>query len=163
MDDDSRALTPAERALAAGMFGAAIDLDPVRIRRRRWWPLQPRNVTMAPMGHIHFHPESAAYCACFGAAALSGQALFLHEMTHVWQSQLHGRWFLPLMRHPFCRYAYAFEAGRAFERYGIEQQAEIVADVHLLRNGVALSGKPPLDTLEAILPFQPLPFVLSRG
>ena len=153
MDNDSRALTPAERALAAGMFGTAIDLDAVRIRRRRWWPLQPRNITMAPMGHIHFHPASDAYCACFGAASLSGQALFLHEMTHVWQSQHYGRWYLPLMRHPFCRYAYAFEAGRAFERYGIEQQAEIVADVHLLRNGIARPGRPALGMLEGILPF----------
>jgi hypothetical protein len=150
---DSRALTPEERALVAGMFGSAIDPGPVRILRRCWWPLQPRNITMAPMGHIHFHPEGAAYCDCFGTSHLQAQAFFLHEMTHVWQSQSRGRWYLPLMRHPFCRYAYDFDPGRPFGHYGIEQQAEIVAHVHLMRSGLPVPGKPPLEVLERILPF----------
>ena len=47
-------------------------------------------------------------------------------MTHVWQAQREGRLYLPLMRHPFCRYAYEFEPGKPFRRYGLEQQAEIV-------------------------------------
>ena len=47
-------------------------------------------------------------------------------MTHVWQAQTSGRFYLPLMRHPFCRYAYELKPGKPFERYGIEQQAEIV-------------------------------------
>jgi hypothetical protein len=84
---------------------------------------------------------------------LPTQAFFLHEMTHVWQTQTRGRWYLPLMRHPFCRYDYSYEPGRPFDRYGIEQQAEIVAHVHLLRNGIGVPGKPPLPVLEAILPF----------
>jgi len=150
---DERELTASERALVAGMFGTAIDPDPVRIRRRRWWPLQPRTITMAPMGHIHFHPDSDNYCDCFATASEHDQAFFLHEMTHVWQSQIQGRWYLPLMRHPFCRYAYEFEPGRPFARYGIEQQAEIVAHVHLMRLGIAVPGKPALVELEGILPF----------
>ncbi len=56
-----RPLTPAERALSASIFGPALALDPVRIRHRRWWPLQPRNVVMAPRGHIHFHPDGDGY------------------------------------------------------------------------------------------------------
>lgn len=150
---DERELTAGERALVAAMFGTALDPGPVRIRRRRWWPLQPRAIAMAPMGHIHFHPDSGSYCDCFGLASELGQAFFLHEMTHVWQSQMRGRWYLPLMRHPFCRYAYDFEPGRPFTLYGIEQQAEIVAHVHLMRLGIAVPGKPPLAELEAILPF----------
>ena len=47
-------------------------------------------------------------------------------MTHVWQAQTRGRFYLPLMRHPFCRYAYELVDGRPFGRYGLEQQAEIV-------------------------------------
>lgn len=150
---EDRPLTGAERALAAAMFGAAIDLDPVRIRRRKWWPLQPRGTVMAPRGHIHFHPQSACYCACFGTDMPAGQGLFLHEMTHVWQHQ-HGINLL-LRRHPFCRYDYMFEPGRPFTRYGIEQQAEIVRHVFLMRRGYAVQGKPPLAVLEAILPFTP--------
>ena len=146
-----RALTTAERALAASVFGSAIDLDKVRMRRRRWWPFQPRNVVMAPRGHIHFHPEGHCYRSCFGASSLNDQAFFIHEMTHVWQHQS-GR-SLILRRHPFCRYAYDFEPGKPFARYGIEQQAEIVAHVFLMRHGRKIADKPPLATMEAILPF----------
>lgn len=154
---DERPLSPLERALVRGMFGAALDPDPVRIRRWRWWPFQPRHITMAPMGHLHFPPGSKAWCACFGQDTINGQAFFLHEMTHVWQAQTRGRWYLPLMRHPFCRYDYEFDPDRSFDRYGIEQQAEIVTHIHLLRHGVNLPDKPPLEVLEAILPFGPFP------
>jgi len=146
-----RPLTGPERALTTAMFGTSIDLDSVRIRRRKWWPLQPRDTVMAPRGHIHFHPQSQCYCACFGTDIASGQGLFLHEMTHVWQHQQGIN--LLVRRHPFCRYDYAFEPGRPFTRYGIEQQAEIVRHVFLMRRGHAIAGKPPLAVLEAILPF----------
>jgi len=150
---EDRPLTSAERTLAAAMFGTAIDLDPVRVRRRKWWPFQPRGTVMAPRGHIHFHPQSTCYCDCFGEEAATGQGLFLHEMTHVWQHQ-HGINLL-LRRHPFCRYDYVFEPDRPFRRYGIEQQAEIVRHVFLMRQGYAVPGKPSLAELEAILPFAP--------
>lgn len=148
---DERPLTPSERALAHAMFADAIDLDIVRIRLRKWWPFQPRAVTMAPRGHIHFHPEGSSYCACFGRDSIAGQGLFIHEMTHVWQHQ--NGINLILRRHPFCRYDYAFQPGRPFERYGIEQQAEIVRHVFLMRQGHVVPEKPPLAELEAILPF----------
>ena len=57
------------------------------------------------------------------------------------------------MRHPFCRYDYAVLPGKPFARYGIEQQAEIVRHAFLLRQGVAVAGKPGLDVYEALLPF----------
>lgn len=150
---EERPLTDAERALVRGMFRDAIDPDPVRIRHWRWWPLQPRNVIMAPMGHLHCPPGDGPWSDCFAQTALRTQAFFLHEMTHVLQSQQRGRWYLPLMRHPFCRYDYVIEPGRLFEGYGIEQQAEIVAHTHLLRNGVAIPDKPGLGVYEALLPF----------
>ena len=151
---DGRPLTAAERALTASVFGAAIDPDPVRIHDRPWWPLQPKRVVMAPMGHIHFHPEGGLCCADFGAASLPLQALFVHEMTHVWQAQRSGRYWLPLMRHPFCRYDYALVPGKPFAAYGIEQQAEIVAHGWLLREGHQVPGKPPLAAYARILPFR---------
>lgn len=70
-------------------------------------------------------------------------------MTHVWQAQTWGRFFLPLTRHPFCRYAYDLRPGRRFEDYGLEQQAEIVRHVFLGDRGVALVTVPP----RALLPF----------
>ncbi|HWH23027.1 MAG TPA: vgr related protein [Allosphingosinicella sp.] len=150
-----RPLTEGERRLAESMFGDAIDYEPVRICRRKWFPFQPRNVAMAPMGHIHLHPHGALWSDDFAADALWRQALFIHEMTHVWQAQQRGRWYLPLMRHPFCRYAYAVKPGQKFERYGLEQQAEIVKHAFMLRSGHSFSGAPPLGQLESILPFKP--------
>lgn len=124
----SRTLTPPERALAAELFGDAIDYDRVRVHRRKWWPLQPRTWTLAPDGHLWFHPEAPHYRDCFGCSETPLQAHFIHEMTHVWQAQRRGRWYLPVARHPFCRYRYTLVPGRPLSAYGIEQQAAIMQD-----------------------------------
>lgn len=157
--DPVRHLTPGEKEMVRSIFGDAVDTADVRIYRRKWFPLQPRNVVMAPCGHIHFHPHDDLWCEDISAAPLSPQGLFIHEMTHVWQAQQRGTFYLPLMRHPFCRYAYAVHSGWPLERYGIEQQAEIIRHVFLMRRGYPLSGKPPLTQLETILPenFRPSP------
>jgi hypothetical protein len=131
------------------MFRDAIDYSKVRLVRRKWWPFQPRDTAMAPTGNIHFHPESPLWSDDFAAEPLGLQALFIHEMTHVWQSQTRGRLFLPLMRHPFCRYSYTVEDGRPFERYGLEQQAEIVAHLFKTQQGAHVAACPP----RSILPF----------
>ncbi len=135
------------------VFGTAIDCAPVRLKRRRWFPFQPRGTLMAPTGHLHFHPRSPWYCDDFAEADQGRQGLFVHEMTHVWQTQRRGRWYLPLMRHPFCRYDYTFEPGKPLERYGLEQQAEIVRHLFLLRGGASLPGKPPVAAYEALVRF----------
>ncbi|RHW16594.1 vgr related protein [Sphingomonas gilva] len=152
-----RPLTPAETALAASVFGDAIDYARVRIHNLKWAFFQPRHVTMAPMGDIHFHPKGGLYCDDFCAAPLSAQGLFIHEMTHVWQAQTRGRWWLPLMRHPFCRYDYALRPGLPFERYGIEQQAEIVRHAFLTARGASVPGAPDAGAYRALLPFRPAP------
>lgn len=149
-----RGLTDGEKALVAAMFGPAIDPAPVTIRRRKWFPFQPANTVMAPCGHIHFPSKHPLYSDDFSTASLSAQGLFIHEMTHVWQAQKRGRFWLVMMRHPLCRYDYAVRPGWPLHRYGIEQQAEIVRHVFLLRNGMTVRGAPPLAQLESILPFR---------
>jgi hypothetical protein len=124
----------------------------VRIRRRRWFPFQPARTVMAPCGHVHFHPKAESYRNDFSQSEPALQGLFIHEMTHVWQAQQKGRWYLPLMRHPFCRYDYVLRPGSPLERYGIEQQAEIVRHVFLLTRGHAVPGAPPLASYRGILP-----------
>jgi hypothetical protein len=145
----SRALTDGEIALARSMFGASIDYGRVRLVRRKWWPFQPRGIVMAPTGNIHFHPADSRWSEDFSAEPLSSQGLFIHEMTHVWQTQKRGRFYLPLMRHPFCRYAYQLREDWAFDRYGLEQQAEIVRHAFMARSGARLAAVPP----EGLLPF----------
>lgn len=108
---------------------------------------------MAPCGHIHFHPASDLWSEDFSKDWIGRQGLFIHEMTHVWQAQTRGRFYLPLMRHPFCRYRYALKPGWRFEDYGLEQQAEIVRHVFLQREGLCPANAAPLAALETILPF----------
>jgi len=149
-----RALTHGEIALARSVFGEAIDYAPVRIRRRKFFPFHPRKVTMAPRGHLHFHPDASHYCDDFAAASLALQGHFIHEMVHVWQAQTLGEWYLITRRHPWCRYDYAIKPGWHLAQYGIEQQAEIVRHAFMLRRGAAVTGAPPLAVYETILPFE---------
>jgi hypothetical protein len=145
----SRPLTPGEIALARSVFGDSIDYAKVRLVRGKWWPFQPRNAAMAPNGNIHFHPAAGGWTEDFAGEPLSRQGFFIHEMTHVWQAQKGGRFYLPLMRHPFCRYRFELKPGKPFSRYGIEQQAEIVRHIFLAEHGVQLDRTPP----RSVLPF----------
>lgn len=95
---------------------------------------------MAPRGHLHFHPGGSTYCDDFAAQSLIRQGLFIHEMTHVWQTQTMGSWYLVLNRMPWARYAYSLKPGWSLDRYGIEQQAEIVRHAFLLRGGIQVAG-----------------------
>lgn len=167
----ARPLTSGERAMARSVFGEALALDAVEVRRRRWWPFQPRRVVMAPMGHIHFHPRADFWHEDFSRAPLALQGLLIHELCHVWQWQ--QGLFLPLRRHPFCRYDYVFEPGKPFAAYGIEQQAEIVRHAFLLERGAlpefseskfsesefsektGRPDRPSLADYRAVLPFGP--------
>jgi hypothetical protein len=103
---------------------------------------------MAPTGNIWFHPEGGGWSEDFSNEPLGSQGFFIHELTHVWQAQRRGRFYLPLMRHPFCRYDYALEPGKPFARYGLEQQAEIVRHRFLADRGVDFGNAPPRDLLD---------------
>jgi len=145
----ARPLTSGEIELARSAFGDAIDYDPVRLVRRKWWPFQPKGVVMAPTGNIHFHPQSRLWSEDFSKERLSLQGLYIHEMTHVWQAQTRGRFYLVLMRHPLCRYSYKLIEGRPFDRYGLEQQAELVRHRFLADRGRAVAAL----TDRSFLPF----------
>jgi hypothetical protein len=145
----SRPLTEGEIALARSMFGDALDYARIRIVRGKWWPFQHRGIVMAPTGNIHFHPDDPRWSEDFSKAPIELQGLLIHELTHVWQTQTRGRFYLPLMRHPFCRYAYDHIPGQAFDLYGLEQQADLVRPAFMARRGVRLAQVPD----PALLPF----------
>ncbi|CAN5231930.1 hypothetical protein BH24PSE1_BH24PSE1_01310 [soil metagenome] len=148
-DQPSRSLTSGEIALARSIFADSIDYSAVRLIKRRWWPFQPKSTTMAPCGNIHFHPRGDLWSPDFANEPLHLQGLFIHEMTHVWQTQTRGRFYLPLMRHPFCRYRYKLEPGKPFDLYGLEQQAEIVRHVFMADRGWRIAAPP-----RSMLPFE---------
>jgi hypothetical protein len=142
-----RGLTAGEVELVRSVFGDALDPARVRLIRGKFFPFHPRGVAMAPMGDIYFHPDGGGWSEDFSQAPLGVQGFFIHEMTHVWQAQRGGRWFLPLMRHPFCRYDYRYRPGKGFDRYGLEQQAEIVRHRFLADRGTKLAFAPPAELL----------------
>ncbi len=146
---DARLLTADERSLARSVFHDSIDLSRVEIRRRKWAFFQPREVAMAPCGHLHFHPHGSSWSEDFAGEDLGLRGLFLHELCHVWQWQRGV--YLPLARHPFCRYSYTMKPGWRLHRYGLEQQAEIVRHTYLLREGYAVPGAPSLAQYESLL------------
>lgn len=145
----SRGLSSGEIALARSIFGDSIDYSKVKLVKGKWWPFHPRRAAMAPMGNIYFHPADGGWSEDFAKEPLGGQGFFIHEMTHVWQAQRGGPLYLPLMRHPFCRYAYEMKPGRSFDRYGIEQQAELVRHRFLADRGASTEQVPP----HSLLPF----------
>ena len=145
----SRSLTAGEIDLARSVFHDSVDYSRVRLIRGKWWPFQPRNAAMAPMGNIYFHPDAGGWSDDFAKENVRRQAFFIHEMVHVWQAQAKGQFYLPLMRHPFCRYDYVLKPGKPFDRYGLEQQAEIVTHRFLADRGVPVTCAPP----RALLPF----------
>ena len=144
----SRSLTSGEIALLRPIFGDSIDYSRVRLVLGKWWPFQPSGSAMAPTGNIYFHPDGGGWSQDFSKESLHCRGFFVHEMTHVWQAQESGRFYLPLMRHPFCRYRYEIIPGRPFRRYGVEQQAEIVRHVFLAEHGAGVLAPP-----RSILPF----------
>jgi hypothetical protein len=143
----TRSLTPGEILLARSIFGDSIDYSKVQLIEGKWWPFQPRNAAMAPNGNIYFHPTAGGWSEDFAREPLSRQGFFMHEMTHVWQAQKGGRLYLPLMRHPFCRYHYTLKQGKPLRRYGLEQQAEIVRHLFLSERGMNVPRVPPRDLL----------------
>ena len=146
-----RALTHSEIELCRSIFGQAIDYDRVNVFNRKWWLFQHPRVTMAPDGNLWFHPKGNLFSDDFCGSPRNVQALFVHEMVHVWQHQQGV--FLPLARHPFCRYDYRLQAGKSFAEYGIEQQAEIVSHYFLLKSGARLKNGYGIGDYQGLLPF----------
>tara|TARA_R110000824_G_scaffold292964_1_gene481399 strand:- start:88 stop:537 length:450 start_codon:yes stop_codon:yes gene_type:complete len=146
-----RALTQSEIALCLSVFGQAIDYGRVTVFNRKWWLFQHPRVTMAPDGNLWFHPKSNLFCDDFCGSSQNVQALFIHEMVHVWQHQQGV--FLPLARHPFSRYDYELLPGKTFAKYGIEQQAEIVSHYFLLTRGAQLKNGYRVADYDRLLPF----------
>ncbi|WP_310497738.1 vgr related protein [Sandarakinorhabdus sp.] len=128
---DMRALTAGETALAASVFGDALDAGRVAVRCAKYWALHPWWVTMAPDGHIWCHPQGFNWCVDYSDQPLGMRAHFIHELVHCWQVQ--QGFNLLLRRLPLARYRYVLAPGKPFARYGIEQQATMVEHAYLAR------------------------------
>lgn len=108
---------------------------------------------MAPRGHLHFHPAGHNYSDDFSRESIHLQSHLIHELTHVWQVQAKGKWYLLTHRMPWARYDYSLKPGWNLEKYGIEQQAEIVRHAFMLRQGMKLAGVTDKSAYELLVRF----------
>jgi hypothetical protein len=134
----ARPLTQNEIALAQKIFGHALDYKRIKIHRKSLLPFLPQNTAMAPNHHIYM--PGRLYCPDYALSPPHLQALFIHEMAHVWQHQnkvLHvfGSFLKETVKHKFnyaAAYDYTLKQNRDLTHYGLEQQARIIEDYFLL-------------------------------
>lgn len=152
-----RRLTPGERSLSGEVFGRDLDLDRVRL-----WSCPPIGWTtrrpfcagglLRPGWSLLVYPPDQAR-ADFAASPLWDQSVFIHEMTHVWQSQHGVNLLLAKLRagDTPASYAYDLTPDCRWSGFNIEQQAMIVQHDFLRRRGRAVPG--PERLYPAVLPF----------
>jgi hypothetical protein len=128
-----RRLTPVEQALAAEMFGGGLDTGRVRLLAIPVWP---RAFVAGP--RLIVWPERQAF-ADFGDAPLALQAVFVHELTHVWQAQNGVALILAKLKagDSAAAYAYDLAGDTEFAALNIEQQAMVVQHAFLAMRGHA--------------------------
>lgn len=133
-----RSLSLGEIQISKKVYGDLIAYDQVKIMNHPYLPWQPENVLMAPQGYIHV--RNAHYSNDYSCETLNYQALFIHEMAHIYQHQhgvnvllqgaiLQSAFYLSIRR--YDPYKYTLKAGKRFSQYNIEQQGDIAKDIFL--------------------------------
>jgi hypothetical protein len=130
-----RRLAQGERALAAQVFGDSLDAGRVRLLAIPFWT-RP----FVAGGGLMVWPARTAR-ADFAApdAPVAEQAMFVHELVHVWQAQHGLNLLLAKLRAGDGPDAYAYDlAGRPrFSALNLEQQAMVVEDAFRRLHGDA--------------------------
>ena len=126
-----RRLTAGEGALAAEMFGPALDPGRVRLLAVPVW-----NRAFVAGPRLMVWPARWAW-RDFSQAPLAHQGVFVHELTHVWQAQNGISLLLAKLRAGDSEAAYAYDAAGAsdFSQLNIEQQAMVVQHAFLASRG----------------------------
>ncbi|OTG81762.1 hypothetical protein [Acinetobacter sp. ANC 4648] len=133
-----RSLTEGEINICKTVFGDLIDYHLVKIMNHPYLPWQPAGILMAPEGYLHL--KDADYCDDFSQQNLAYQAIFVHEMAHIYQFQrkvnvlfqgaiLQIAFYGTLGK--YNPYKYMLKADKAYFDYNIEQQGDIAKDIFL--------------------------------
>lgn len=142
----ARRLTPGERALAAEWFGSGLDAGRVRLLAIPVWS----RAFVAGPGLIVWPAASARLDFSAADTPLRTQAVFVHELTHVWQAQNGVSLLVSKLRagDSEASYAYDLSGQPEFSRLNIEQQAMVVEHAFLASRG----GRAPhaAETYEAM-------------
>lgn len=131
-----RPLSPGETELARSVYGEAVRFEPVRIHAGGFGPFA------VTIGSRLFMPPGLKR-ADFAVAELRLQALFIHELAHVWQFQTRPLWTLAswaktVLEGGYGRglpgYRYTLPV-QAFDRLNLEQQASLIEHAFMIRRG----------------------------
>lgn len=121
-----RGLTEGERRLARGEFGEALALDPVRIAGTPW-PFDRAFVPGRWFGRDWILWPGRGLPADFAKAPVRLQAVFIHELVHVWQAQRGVNLLAGKIRAGDGPSAYGYpQAPCGWDQLNIEQQAMAV-------------------------------------
>lgn len=135
-----RTLTDGEIQISQTVFGDLIDYTKVKVLNHPYLPWQPVGILMAPNGYIHL--KDIDYCEDFSCQNLAYQAVFIHEMAHIYQHQRHENVLFKgailqtafyLSGGKYNPYRYTLVKGKKYSDYNIEQQGDIAKDIYLNR------------------------------
>jgi len=130
-----RRLTQGERALGEAVFGGALDAGRVRLLAIPFWT----RAFVAGGGLIVW--PARAWRPDFAApeVPLGEQAVFVHELVHVWQAQNGLNLLLAKLRAGDgpATYAYDLSGSARFATLNLEQQAMVVEDAFKRLHGAA--------------------------
>ena len=126
-----RRLTVGEQLLAGEVFGGGLDAGRVRILALPVW-----NRAFVAGPRLVVWPAATAPLD-FTDEPLRRQAVFVHELTHVWQAQNGVLLLLAKIKagDSAAAYAYDLERGPEFARLNIEQQAMVVEHAFVASRG----------------------------
>ncbi|PHY12923.1 hypothetical protein CSW58_09380 [Caulobacter sp. B11] len=147
-----RRLTSAERALAQAVFGAGLDTARLTLLALPVW----RRAFVAGPTLIGWPATSARLDFAAPEVPLRLQAMFVHELAHVWQAQngVNLLWAKLRAGDGPRAYAYDLASGRPFGALNIEQQAMMVEHAFLAAHGESVphAGAAYAAALPAALP-----------
>ena len=128
-----RPLTAGELALASEWFGAGLNPRRLRILAIPVW----NRAFVAGPGLIVWPAVSARLDFSAPGTPLRSQAVFVHELTHVWQAQNGVSLILAKLKagDSDASYAYDLSVSPEFAAMNIEQQAMVVEHAFLASRG----------------------------
>lgn len=137
-----RPLTKGERRLARSVFGTGLKLDPIRL----WATPRPLGRAFVPgrwFGRDWVLWPARHLPADLSEASLNQQAVFVHELVHVWQAQQGVNLLTGKIRagDKPSSYAYPLDVDCHWGQLNIEQQAMVVEHRFRLSKG----AKVPAD------------------
>jgi hypothetical protein len=153
-----RNLTKGEVEMARRVFGNSIPYEKVKIYHEKWKSFQANNTAVTPNGNLYYPPSHPLYVEDFSGASQKKRHNFMHEMAHVWQKYCGNTATVVIGGIPsvlVIGYKYTLDTSKRLSDYGLEAQANILADYYSKQIGENYcsqsEGCPSIDDYEKVL------------